>query len=302
MISTRCGYNCINLSLPTTYNSYRLQTVLDRDLTKIKRVVDSNLMLLSDTIAWNIQNGYRLFRMTSNLIPFLAHGAMRDILVNTDLMTRDCVINEINHIRNLVETHKLRLTIHPSQMNVLSSSDPTILRRTIDEVELQTKLMKMLGGDTLLLHIGGTYGDKAKAKKTFISNVKNYLSPEALSIFAIENDDKSYTSEDVIEVTTELNIPWVYDIHHENLNKSSTNIIDLLRLKEPTKYHLCDGMNGELVIPHDAYVKPSSYLALCNQITNAGYTEADIMFEAKCKNLSVTNILKPIGNGYWELK
>lgn len=325
----RIGYNCINMSIGRTYSSFRLQTIRSHDIDKIRSVVDYNLMTLGDTIYWNLNNNFRLFRLSSQLVPFISHDEMQPLIANTDILNRECVREEFRRIRNMVKKSKSRITIHPSQMNVLSSSDPDVIKRTIKEITMQAHILSLCGGDTLLLHVGGVYGDKDKAKKTFIHNVRNYVPDHVMKVLAIENDDKSYTSEDVIEVTSELGLPWVHDFHHEILNpsypvpehylydntieskqkriietkqKHDEYIINLIKEHPPTKYHMCSGMNFQPVIEHDPYVEVDYFKRFINQLTVAGVEQADIMFESKTKNLSVMDIMAPLADGYWRLK
>ncbi len=80
----------------------------------------------------------------------------------------------------------------------------------------------------MILHLGGTFGDKAATLQRFKDNyiklpqgIKNRL--------VLENDDVSWSVHDLLPVCEELNIPLVLDFHHHNI------IFDADKLREGTK-------------------------------------------------------------------
>lgn len=80
----------------------------------------------------------------------------------------------------------------------------------------------------MILHLGGTFGDKATTLQRFKDNyvklpqgIKNRL--------VLENDDVSWSVHDLLPVCEELNIPLVLDFHHHNI------IFDADKLREGTK-------------------------------------------------------------------
>ncbi len=80
----------------------------------------------------------------------------------------------------------------------------------------------------MILHLGGTFGDKAATIERFKENYA-HLSQSIKNRLVLENDDVSWSVHDLLPVCEELNIPLVLDYHHHNI------IFDTDKLREGTK-------------------------------------------------------------------
>lgn len=294
----KCGYNCINLSMGKNFKNLKLQTISNKEYGKVKTVIDDNILLLGDIIGWNLVNGIRAFRVSSSLIPFIGHPVMLDYLNESELLYRPCFLNECKRIRKLVKEKDFSLTVHPGQYNVLNSLNESVVKRTVKELESQAMLMNLLGGKIIVLHIGGAYGGKNEAKKRFIRNSLELLSPNVLSKLAIENDDKIFNTDDIVEIAKEVGCNWVYDCHHESINPSKNLIKNLNELK-PIKYHISEGVPRANKRPHNAWVSVHTVNRLIHQIEYLELDEILMMFEAKNKDLTLLDTMQCESCGYW---
>lgn len=80
----------------------------------------------------------------------------------------------------------------------------------------------------MILHLGGTFGDKAATLDRFRENYKS-LSQSVKNRLVLENDDVSWSVHDLLPLCEELNIPLVLDFHHHNI------IFDNTQLREGTQ-------------------------------------------------------------------
>lgn len=302
-VKVRVGYACINLSINKKYRTFRLKTVQDKDIKKIQEVIHHNIILFGDIVHYNIKNNIFVYRLTSDVIPFASNPDLQKIVQGNGILKEPKVINELKRIKDMQEKYNLRLSMHPSQFTVLTSSKEQVIKNSIAEIVWQTELMKQVGGKNIIIHVGGAYGDKVKAIERFKDTFNQYRSQLDVSLLTIENDDKTYNAKDVVSLCKELGLKWVYDFHHERCNPSpEVNIVELLRDYPADKYHLSSGIKGAYKPPHADYISKEDYSDLLTLIAQAGIEEADIMFEAKRKNLAISEILKPVENGYWILK
>lgn len=302
-LKIRVGYACINLSLDKKYKTFRLKTIQDKDINKIIDVIHHNIILFGDIIHHNIKNNIYVYRLTSDIIPFGGHEEMQNILKENKILEVPKIINELNRIKYAQKKYNLRLSMHPSQFTVLTSPKEEVIKNSIAEIKWQSEFIKQVGGKNIIIHVGGAYGDKEKAINRFKEIIKKHEEEIDLSLLTIENDDKTYNAEDVVNLCESINLKWVYDFHHERCNPSSNKkVVELIKEYPPDKYHLSSGVDGVYKPPHADYIESKDYIAFLNQIQEAGINEADVMFEAKQKNLAITNILQPIDNGYWVLK
>lgn len=302
-IKVRIGYACINLSISKKYRTFRLKTLQDRDIKKIEEVISHNIILFGDIIHDNIKNNIYVYRLTSNVIPFGAHIDMQNILREYEILKQPKIINELKRIKILQEQYNLRLSMHPSQFTVLTSTREEVIKNSIEEIKWQTEFIKQVGGENIIIHIGGAYGNKDLAIKRFKETVEKYKNDIDKNLLTIENDDKIYTSKEVVKLCKDVKLKWVYDFHHERCNPSEEiEIVNLLKEYPPDKYHLSTGVNGSYKPPHAEYISRGDYMDFLAQIEETNIKKIDVIFEAKQKNLAIYELLRPIGNGYWVLK
>lgn len=79
----------------------------------------------------------------------------------------------------------------------------------------------------MILHMGGTFGDKAATLDRFREHYAK-LSSSIKNRLVLENDDVSWTVHDLLPVCQELNIPMVLDFHHHNI------LFDAEKIREGT--------------------------------------------------------------------
>lgn len=297
-VKVRVGYACINLSIKSHYRNYRLKTVEDQDEAKITDVIWSNMRLMKEIILHNIKHNIYVYRVTSDLIPFCTHPYVRALYKEKVLQNNEMqqIIKDINELR---KQYDLRLTIHPSQFNVLSSPREDVVRRSIEEINAQTEWMKLIGGKNVVIHMGGVYNDKKEAIKRFERHL-DYVDEQLISI---ENDDKTYNVEDVYEVVHKKRLKWVYDFHHNRCYPvSDEKVRQCIMAYPPDKYHLSTGDPNPNSRPHADYISAGDYEAFVDFLQTCHIEKADVIFEAKKKNKSIHHILMPLSEGYWQLE
>ncbi|MGL4800575.1 MAG: UV DNA damage repair endonuclease UvsE [Cellulosilyticaceae bacterium] len=299
----RVGYACINLGMKKKYRTFRLKTIEERDIDKIKEVVQHNIFLLGDIIYDNIKNNIYVYRVTADIIPFASHPTMQEILKEYSILTERKIVNQLARIREWQEKYNLRISMHTSHFVILTSPREEVVQKSVQELKAQAAFLNYINGRNLILHLGGAYGDKETSLERFKLNVEKYKAELDLERLTIENDDKTYTSEDVVSVCRELGLKWVYDYHHERCKPSAhTPIIDILKSYKPDKYHLSSGIDQQIKPPHADYITYEDMEAFIKQLKEAGIREADVVLEAKQKNLAIEPILEPLEDGYWILK
>jgi len=86
-------------------------------------------------------------------------------------------------------------------------------------------ILKTMGLDdfNIIIHVGGVYGNKGEAMQRF-SNVFNSLPVDLRNHILLENDDKSYNINDVMEISKETGVRVVLDLHHHVCNNDGTEL------------------------------------------------------------------------------
>ena len=121
----RIGYACINMTLQaaggiTTNRGMRQKTFKERGLPHVSDLALQNVRDLVNIVKWNEEMGIKLFRMSSDIFPWMTHYDFED------LPDYDKIKNTLKGIGTLAEKYNQRLTFHPSHFNASSSVRPPV--------------------------------------------------------------------------------------------------------------------------------------------------------------------------------
>lgn len=283
------GYAGQNLTLNrTTGRTLRLANLTAE---RVREVIDTNLDALEAILEWNLEHDIRFFRMGSSIIPFASHLAF-PLDWEAEFSSR------LAAIREYVQAHGLRLSMHPGQYTVLNSPDEQIVRRAVQELEYHARFLQAVAPDrgTMTLHVGGAYGDKEAALKRFAANVEQ-LSPTARKRLTLENDDKLFTIHEVLGLCEGLELPAVFDFFHHQCNHAGEDwrgdllpllvrVVDTWRGKAP-KFHLSSPKEAGKSA-HADYVAEGDLEEVKTIMEGVDGEEAfDLVLEAKMKDKAV---------------
>ena len=222
------GYACLNIGTPDT----NIRSLMQKNATpeKLTEVTAHNLAALEKMIDYNRKNNIKLFRISSDLIPFGSSP------VNT-LPWWDIHAEAFQHIGAKIRKSGMRVSFHPGQYTVLNSPDEDVVARAILDLAYHAKMLECLGVGNqhkIVLHVGGIYGDKKEALQRFKQNFRRL--PEAVrNRLIIENDDRLYNIEEVLELAHRLQIPAVYDNLHHAINPPKSGGTDQYWIAETAK-------------------------------------------------------------------
>lgn len=211
----RIGYACINLTTGTSLN--RTCRLANASKDRLRELIQLNLSGLKEVLEWNRDHNIKLFRISSDTIPFASHP------VNKVKWWND-YRNELYDIGLFIKANDIRVYMHPNPIVYLNSLDTDIVSRSIEELAWHVKFLDSLNLDyshKIVFHAGGAYGNKPEAIKRFIK-VYNGLPENLKTRLTLENDDKIYNVWDLIKINESTGIPLVFDnLHHEVLNMNT---------------------------------------------------------------------------------
>jgi len=288
----KIGYACLTEGVPhVRYKSCLLKNATPDHLMNL---IDHNLKTLAKVLDYNIENNIRLFRITSDLIPFGSHP------INT-LAWQQLFSDSLAMIGQKAKDHGMRLTMHPGQYTVLNSPNEEVVKRAMLDLNYHCAVLDGLGlspQHKMILHIGGIYGNKEAAMNRFIANFDR-LDETVKQRLIIENDDKSYTVEDVLAISKQINIPVVFDnLHHAILHGDHLDgEIDLINRVKQTwkpedgtqKIHYSEQAWNKKIGSHSETVAIDQFMAFYQRLNRH---DIDIMLEVKDKNLSALKCIQ----------
>lgn len=258
----------------------------------------SNLLLALETVQ---RLGIGAFRIMSPLFPRMTHPEVGYSM--EQLPDGETILSTLKTCRSFASKQQIRLSFHPDQFVVLSSPHPAVVANSIQELEYQAWLAEAVGADIINIHAGGVYGDKSAALQRF-RKVYDQLSESVRSRLTLENDDVSYTPQDLLLLCEQQNIPLVYDLHHHRCNPDNLTVEEATEQagniwKAAGREQYCHisspqtGWGSSNPKPHADYINPDDFPDCWRARTMT------IDIEAKAKELAVLrfmsdlNILNP---------
>lgn len=281
----KIGYACLTVGVKET--GFRTCIMKNATEERLLQIIEHNLNSLENMIDYNIENNIRLFRISSDLIPF----GSSDINM---ISWWDHFQPKRSVIGNKIKDSGMRISMHPGQYTVLNSPKEDVVRKSIEDLNYHNRVLTSLGANRqnkIILHIGGVYGDKEEAIKRFIHNF-TLLSDEVKERLVIENDDKSYNINEVLRIGETLNIPVVFDnLHNEILSFDNTkddyywiNKCKKTWKKEDgvQKIHYSQQNPNKRLGAHSTTIGIEKFKVFISKLG----IDIDIMLEVKDKNLS----------------
>jgi UV DNA damage endonuclease len=295
----RIGYACINMTLQkaggiTTNRGMRQKTFNERGLPYVSELALQNVKDLVNIVKWNEEMGIKLFRMSSELFPWMTYYDFED------LPDYGKIKNILKGIGTLAEKYDQRLTFHPSHFNALGSPNPKVLESTIKELNEHSKIMDLMGLSATVynkinIHIGGAYGDKQATLKRWIDNYYK-LDPNTQMRLTVENDDKEnmYSVKELYKgISEQCGVPIVFDYFHHKFCTGGLTEQEALELATKTWpkgiipcTHYSESRRKEKL---DESIKAQAHSDLIKDTIQTYGLDIDVVVEAKHKELAVLN-------------
>jgi len=298
----RLGLCCVFKNEPIKFKrttaKFQKQFDRSRQLENLADVCRHNANSLLLALSYCRDHGIGDFRINSQILPLKTHpDCGYDI---KELPDSDDIIHKFQECRTFCHQHNIRTTFHPDQFILLSSPDPAIVKKSIDDLIYQAEVAQWVGADVINLHGGGAYGDKKSALKRLAREIEK-LPDFVRSRLTLENDDRIYTPQDLLPTCREFGIPMVYDVHHHRCLKDGISVEKTTEAaistwnREPL-FHISSplhGWDGKKCAPHHDYINPVDF-PKCWEAANTGH-DFTIEVEAKAKELAIAKLKKDLG-------
>jgi UV DNA damage endonuclease len=178
-----------------------------------------NARNLIEIIKWNEQNGFKVYRMSSDMIPWMSEYEIKDLPDYRKISTL------LRGAGNLALKYGQRLSFHPGPFNVLGSPNPVLVQKTIKELNQHAEIMDLMGLPKshlypINIHCNGVYNSKTDTLSRWASNYLK-LSDSAQARLVVENDDKGsmYSVKDLYDgIFQVVKVPITFDYHHHRIN------------------------------------------------------------------------------------
>jgi UV DNA damage endonuclease len=205
----RLGLVCITTSDAVRYRALTRKRLLQFDAAEQQRALRDlyadNLARLNRALDFCSGRGIQLYRMTSALFPFADDSLGEDVLEEFR--------EQIGATGRRAIDLKIRLVLHPDQFVVLSSDSPQVIANSIKILEAHARVMDLLEQPRSSWALIEIHGGKGGRSERLVEVTRSL--PEAVrSRIAFENDEYTYSAEEILEVCRASGVPMVFDAHH----------------------------------------------------------------------------------------
>lgn len=306
----RLGYVAMTLSLKdcspsktVTVASFNKIPAREAGLNKLKRTARENISNTLRILKLNKAMNINVFRLTSKLVPLATHPVTSGWDYVRELK------DEFEEAGNFIKQNNFRVSAHPDHYTLINSVHENVLACSMTDLDYHVRLFEAMGLSDyrykLVMHVGGLYKDKAASIERFKENFIK-LPDRIRKRIILENDDKSYTASDVLEICRDLKIPMVLDVHHHNCVNNGEELKGLLP-------GIFDTWDGEYYTPKIHFSSPKSskdYRSHADDICFEEFTgflktavsagrNFDIMLEAKNKDMALLKLSAQLKETDW---
>lgn len=258
-------------------------------------LAEANVRDMVEIIKWNNQNGIKMYRMSSNMFPWMSEYEFED------LPNWPKIKNLLKGAGSLAKKYGQRITFHPGQFNILCSPKEDVVEKTYKELRQHGQIMDFMGlprthEAPINIHVGGTYGDKPAAIKRFIENFPK-LDDCVKSRLVLENDDKpaQYSVSDLYEIWESCGTPITFDYHHHMCYNDLMPEKEALELAAKTWpkgiRQLCHYSSAKKLHEDSSAIIRAHADYIYEEINDYGM-DLDIELEVKAKELALQRYVK----------
>ena len=291
----RYGLCCISLKLKEQGFSHQTMTYkrfssLPREeaLEILGSRIQNNLMVTDKTIEFCATNNY-VYRVSSDIFPLITFDEANVSL--EDLPNHDAIQDEFDNIEQTIKRTNVRVTCHPSEFNVLASTNTKAVDKTITELNFYSSFFDRIGlpanyDAPMNMHVHNRSGSLNEIVDRFMTNFDR-LDENCRKRLVIENDDKinCWSVNELINVfNNQTKIPITFDYLHHKCHPDGLNEEEALTMCYNTwhnykpLFHYSESKPGN---------NPRAHADYAENIFQTYGLDFDVDMELKMKDLAI---------------
>lgn len=289
------GICCIVLSLePIKFKTitYKRFSTLPRKeaLKTLGERIHNNLITTKHSILYCEKNNHN-YRLSSSIFPLITYKEAN--LSLQDLPNIDEIEKELDNIKDAIKNSNVRISIHPSEYNVLATKNTIALENTKTELNFTGWFMDRIGcsqdyNSPINIHVNNMDGEEKEVCERFVESVLS-LNPSVYKRLVIENDDKEslWSVKKLYKHFHSYGFPITFDYLHHKCHKDNTNEEEAFHLcyhtwgKYKPLFHYSESESESNKRKHSDYAKT---------LPNTYDKEIDLDFEFKMKEKSFQHL------------
>ncbi len=201
------------------------------DKSKLLDIYRHNATTLVSMLAFCKQHGIAGYRIPTNLFPLATHPKYQRLALQ--LIERDAHINDAC---DQALQSPLVKTVHPDQFILLSSDRDDVNDRALVELNFWDALIPRLGIHVINIHVGSRKQGAKYHVARLAANLDSLL-PNIRTHLSLENDEKSYSASDVLEICSRHSVLPCLDFHHSIVHDMIKQQHSLATARNALPYH-----------------------------------------------------------------
>lgn len=289
------------------------------DISKLREIYFHNVKVLQYILDYCHIKDIKSLRVLSNLFPLISYPPYREKAFK--------ILEEVSVEYAKLNYHGIQLSSHPDQFILLSSLNGNINEASRYDLEIYSYMKRFIPWDLVNIHIGSKASGFEMHANIFKKEV-NLLSINAKILISLENDEKSYSFSETLQIAEDNDLMMVPDFHHErcyqkridnnglgltldehfdwndkideNIYKNIKRIVDCYKGVSPT-FHISSpmyGWNGNFKdhCIHSDYIDIKDYPMGLIQLSNDFGIDFRLDIEAKSKDSAIFKIDSDLKN------
>ncbi|WP_246329461.1 UV DNA damage repair endonuclease UvsE [Chthonobacter rhizosphaerae] len=253
-----------------------------------------------------------MYRMSSDLAPYATHPDMPQF---HGMVAESAA--ELAAIGRKARDLDIRLSFHPSQFVVLNSPDPDLVAKSVWDLTSQAEMLDAMGlgpEAVLVIHVGGTYGDRAASNARWVETWATLPEPVRRRL-VLEHDDIRFSASDTLWIHEHTGVPLIFDHQHfwclnpdgldmkETLSRmlatwpagvrpkvhfsSPRTELRELKRKDPKTRKVTTSLVAPVWTGHADFCHPFEFIGFMRLAEGLTF---DVMLEAKAKDLALIRL------------
>jgi UV DNA damage endonuclease len=208
-MSSHFGLVCITHSEEVRYKTITRKRLLQFETPIQQKMLEDiyreNLQRLDKAIRFCMREKIFLYRIPSSIFPFSDEPVGLEVL--------DKLEGVVGRIGDLATKNGIRMVMHPDQFVVLSSDSENVVANSIKILEMHAHIMDLLRQPCSPWALLEIHGGKSSRGQALIERIATL--PDSIRLrLGLENDEYSYSAQEIYEICMQSGVPMVFDAHH----------------------------------------------------------------------------------------
>lgn len=205
----RLGLVCITQSKEVRYRMVTRKRLLELSPDAQRKLLDEiyrdNIQTFEAALAYCEREGLSLYRIVSSIFPFADEDIGREVLAP--------LAGALARAGRRATERNIRLVMHPDQFVVLSSDSLEVVANSVKILQMHADIMDLLEQPRSSWALLEIHGGKSNRSDLLVERIAAL--PDSIRLrLGLENDEYSYSADEIHAVCVRSGVPMVFDAHH----------------------------------------------------------------------------------------